>query len=861
MKSLDSLDPLPRAIPGNTFLARRTLLTMAGLLGALSSVMIVSLFYITYQLNHSAALQSQRLVENIWQSREKALIATFKDNAYWGDAYKHLHIQVDTDWAYTRNNLGASLYTDFGFDGVFVVDGQNHTTYAVDKGELVTLQLTDWLNSGQDQLVTQARERASEDEVFTQMRQVDHGPVLLIAAPLTTGGDDQVQQTDTVQSILVLAYRLTPEKLQALGLLYGLDGLREATDAQDAKRFPSLEIAPGLLLRWDPEQPGMKLVGGLLPILIIFLITLAFIARRVTRKTMRTAELMDRQFDLITQSRAALLSSEERFRNVAESASDWVWETDAELRITYLSERFTRVTGHASHPWTGRYLTQLLSCETQSLADWIRLERPKDERAVLRCTHHSLQGAVRTSNIAVRPIVLDGQVKGYLGIASDITHEVEAQSRLFHLSQHDALTGLPNRTQMQAFLNRTFEQRTDPGSTVTMLNLDLDSFKPINDVFGHSVGDSVLREVAERLSRCLPPCGLLARQGGDEFLMVATSLATMEEVEQLCERLIRHIRRPFTINNQEVFIGLSIGIALCPLHTHESQDLIRFSDLALYQAKKEGRNTWRFYEQIMSTRITELREMEKSLRVAIRNDEFTLRYQPRHDVLSGRICGAEALIRWEHPTLGLCMPDQFIGLAEENGLILSLSDWVLHRACSDAVAWDSDLRVSVNISAVEFRTPGLVERVRQVLATTGLSSHRLELEVTERVMIHDAQAALKLINELKTLGVRLSMDDFGTGYSSLSYLKMFPFDTLKIDRSFISEIGANTQSLSIVQAIIQLGRSLSMTITAEGVETARQLDCLQSLGCDEAQGYYLNRPMPLTAFLDAVQAQTCQWES
>ncbi|MBA1228702.1 EAL domain-containing protein [Pseudomonas viridiflava] len=858
MKSLDSFDPAPKAVAGNTFLARRTLMTMTGLLGALSLVMLVSLLYIAYQLNRNAGLHSQQLVENVWQSREKTLIATFKDNAYWGDAYKHLHIQVDKDWAYTRNNLGASLYTDFGFEGVFVVDGQDQTSYAVNNGELATLQLTDWLDSGQDQIISQARERGDADEVFTQIRKVNHVPVLLIAAPLTTGGDEQVQETESAQSILVLAYKLTPEKLKDMGSLYGIQGLRKAADAEDARRFPSAEVETGMLLRWDPEQPGLKLISGLLPVLIVFLITLIFIARRVARKTIRTAELMDRQFELITQNRTALASSEERFRNVAETASDWVWETDVDLRITYLSERFTRVTGHAAHPWIGRYLDQLLHCQTQSLTHWVRHERPLEERAVLRCTHRSLQGTVRTSNIAVRPIVRDALIVGYLGIASDITQEVENQSRLFHLSQHDALTGLPNRTQMQAFLNRTLEQRHEPTFALTMLNMDLDSFKPVNDIFGHSVGDGVLREVAERLAFCLPPDSLLARQGGDEFLMVTTSLADVEHVERLCERLIRHIGRPFTVNNQEVFIGLSIGIARCPLHAQDSQDLIRFSDLALYQAKKDGRNTWRFYEQIMSSRIAQLREMEKSLRVAIKNDEFTLRYQPRYCIQTGRISGAEALIRWEHPTLGLCMPDQFIGLAEENGLILSLSDWVLHRACSDAAGWKDTLRVSVNISAVEFRTPGLVERVRQVLATTGLPSHRLELEVTERVMIQDAQAALKLINELKTLGVRLSMDDFGTGYSSLSYLKMFPFDALKIDRSFINEIDSNTQSLSIVQAIIQLGRSLSMTITAEGVETAQQLACLQSLACDEAQGYYLNRPMPLSSFLEAVQTQTLE---
>jgi EAL domain-containing protein (putative c-di-GMP-specific phosphodiesterase class I) len=257
----------------------------------------------------------------------------------------------------------------------------------------------------------------------------------------------------------------------------------------------------------------------------------------------------------------------------------------------------------------------------------------------------------------------------------------------------------------------------------------------------------------------------------------------------------------------------------------------------------------------MTTRVIERRELENDLRAAIEGDQFTLRYQPRYDISSGRIAGAEALIRWEHPTRGLCMPDQFIGLAEENGSIVALSDWVMHRACSDAALWDDKMLVSVNISATEFRTPGLVDRVRAVLNTTGLPSHRLELEVTERVMIDDAEAGLRVMRALKSLGVRLSMDDFGTGYSSLSYLKTFPFDALKIDRSFISEIDHNPQSQSIVQAIIHLARSLSLTITAEGVETAQQLDCLGRFSCDQAQGYFLNRPMPLAAFVEAMAAE------
>ncbi|MCD5994584.1 EAL domain-containing protein [Pseudomonas sp. CDFA 602] len=835
-------------------LAKRTLGSMAGLLLTLSVVTVGSLFYIAWELNQQAARQSQRLVDNIWQSRQAALISNLKDYAFWGDAYRHLHIEVDKDWAYTRNNLGASLYSDFQLEGVFVIDAHNQTSYAVENGELTTTQLRDWMDGDPMPLVEQVRD-SGDDAVVTKVRHVRNDPVLLLAAPLSTGGDEAVQPTAPPQSVLVLAYVLTPEKLLALGRQYDVDGLREPSSIEDAAQFPSTEVSPGLVLRWNPERPGAKLVGGLLPVLIVFLLTLAYLARREAKKALANAERMDLQLELLTQNQTALAASEERFRNVAETASDWVWETNAQLRITYLSERFTRVTGHASEPWIGRYLTQLLSCPNQSLSDWIREERPADARAVLRCSHYSVQGAPRTSAIAVRPIRVNEHIVGYLGIASDITREVETQARLFHLSQHDALTGLPNRTQLQAFINRHLDCGPDAPQAMTVLNLDLDSFKPINDVFGHAVGDGVLREVAERLSQCLPVGGLLARQGGDEFIMVATSMTSIREVEHLCERLIEKISRPFSVNNQEALMGLSIGVALCPQHAGDSQNLIRFSDLALYQAKKDGGSTWRLYEQDMTVRITQRRELEKNLRLAIRNDEFSLRYQPRYNIQSGEISGAEALIRWEHPTLGLCMPDQFIGLAEENGLILSLSDRVLHRACSDAASWPATLRVSVNISAVEFRTPGLVERVRQALASTGLASDRLELEVTERVMIDDAQSALKLMTELKALGIRLSMDDFGTGYSSLSYLRMFPFDALKIDRSFINELDKSTQSQSIVHAIIHLGRCLSMTITAEGVETAQQLDCLHTLACDEAQGYYLNRPMLLAAFNDAVKAQ------
>jgi diguanylate cyclase (GGDEF)-like protein len=712
------------------------MLAVTGLLFVLSLIVVGSMLYVAAQLNGHEARHSQHMVEQVWATRQKSIIASTRDNAFWGDAYEHLHIRNDSDWAYVRGNLGASLFTDFEFEGIFVVDGQGRTTYAVINGELEDRQIQTWLGAYPGQLIEQARGGAEEEKVHTQLQPLGEHPVFLSAAALTPSDSPDVDTTDGPQSVLILAWRVTPLKLSRMGTDYDITELRTPRDAQDAAALPAL-ISPGLVLRWDPERPGAKLIQSLLPILLGFLTALGVGAFIVFRKSFSNARLMDAQLQAITEGQAALL----------------------------------------------------------------------------------------------------------------------------HLSRHDPLTGLPNRSHLRVFLCAELERRPGVDRPLVMFNMDLDNFKSVNDVFGHSGGDSVLREVATRLSGCVDSGDLLARQGGDEFILVSTRLPDTQAAERLCRRLIDRIAQPFTLHGQDMFIGLSIGVAVCPTDTCDADDLLKFSDLALYEAKKDGRNTWRFYEHAMTTRVIERRELETDLHAAIGTEQFSLRYQPRYDVRTGKIAGAEALIRWEHPERGLCMPDAFIALAEENGSILALSDWVMHRACSDAVGWDDALVVSVNISAVEFRSPGLVDRVRAVLTATGLPSRRLELEITERVMIDDAQAGLRVMTELKALGVRLSMDDFGTGYSSLSYLKTFPFDALKIDRSFINELDRNVQGQSIVQAIIQLGRSLELSVTAEGVETDRQLACLQRFHCDEAQGYFLSKPMPLAALLQTLAAETGSLET
>lgn len=842
----------PPSDPRNARLARRTLLALLGLLGAISLVMVSALLLIALQFNREASLHSERLVEKLWQVTTQRFVTTMRDYAPWGDAYRHLHLRIDKDWAYTRDNLGGSLYSSFQFEGVFVLDPSNRSAYSLDHGELTDVQLQDWLGSFPANLIEEARIARDDEYVAMQIGDRQGQPVLLAAAQLSPGNDPSVELTPGKQSVLVMAYLLSPQKLRDLGHSYEISDLRIPVNAHDAAEQPRLNADPYLLLRWNPDRPGQRLLSVMLPILLLLLATLIYVARRITCRTLTTARLLDQQYEMIHSSRAALASSEARFRNVAEAASDWFWETDLQLRITYVSERFSDITGQPAENWLGQSLDDMLQCPGQKLRDWIRAQHTATARSVIRCTHCSPTGAVLTSHIAVRPVVCNEQVIGYQGSASDITREVAAEDRLMYLSRHDTLTGLPNRLQLREFLIGQLEQLPRRPQPLTLLNLDLDHFKPVNDIYGHSGGDGVLRESALRMARCLPPGGLLARQGGDEFILVAPALATPEDVERLCQALIACISQPFIVNNQEVLIGLSIGVAQAPVHSRQPEDLIRFSDLALYQAKKDGRSTWRSYHPGMLVHLEQQRELEISLRAALKGEQFSLHYQPRHAVQDGRILSVEALIRWEHPQRGLCMPGQFIELAEENGLIVPISDWVLHRACRDAALWADELHVSVNISAVEFRAPGLVERIRTVLTATGLPSHRLELELTERVVIEDAASSLELMLALKALGVRLSMDDFGTGYSSLSYLKDFPFDTLKIDRSFIQQIDSSVPGCSIVQAIIALGRALSMTITAEGVETEQQLQRLTAFGCDEVQGYYLNRPMPLPELLRAI---------
>ncbi len=442
-----------------------------------------------------------------------------------------------------------------------------------------------------------------------------------------------------------------------------------------------------------------------------------------------------------------------------------------------------------------------------------------------------------------RRVAFDGR-DGYLVAVVDITERRKAEARIAYMAHHDGLTDLPNREFYQERLRKALAEAHVGNKRVAVLCVDLDLFKNVNDSFGHPMGDRLLRLVADRLRSELRGNHVAARLGGDEFALILVCEVSPNEVSDFSTRLINVLSASYDIDGVEVVIGASVGIALSPSDGTTSEELMRNADMALYRAKSDGGGVHRFFEREMDRLAQKRRDMEVDLRRAYANGEFELHYQPLVDIGADRISGFELLLRWRHPDKGMISPADFIPIAEDIGLIVPLGDWVLREACTEATKWPDDVKVAVNLSAVQFRSRNLVQSVISALAHSGLSPLRLELEITESVFLAETETNLAILHQLRGLGVSISMDDFGTGYSSLSYLRSFPFDKIKIDRSFVKDLAERPDCVAIVRAISGLGRSLNITTTAEGVETVDQLDWLRNEGCNEVQGFLFSPAKP-----------------
>jgi diguanylate cyclase (GGDEF)-like protein len=479
----------------------------------------------------------------------------------------------------------------------------------------------------------------------------------------------------------------------------------------------------------------------------------------------------------------------------------------------------------------------------------LRSDQPSDDERQL----HTPRNGIR--HIVSRRLTVcenDGKARYVIGVVEDVTERKLAENRIAHMAHHDALTDLPNRVLLHDRLEQelTYARR---GGQLAVLYVDLDHFKSVNDTLGHSTGDELLKATADRLRGCLRDADFIARLGGDEFAIIQTTLEQPADAAVLAQRLRdAMIRAPFELNSHRIVVDISVGIALAPNDSIDADQLLRSADMALYGAKSEGRGTYRFFEPDMDARMKKRRALVDDLRSALVNGNFELYYQPVVSVQNKQVCCCEALLRWRHPERGMILPAEFIPVAEETGLMVPIGEWVLRQACADAAAWPTDIRVAVNVSPVQLRNQTWPRTVIGALVASGLSPHRLELEITESVLMHNNEATLRTLHEFRKLGVRIVMDDFGTGYSSLSYLRSFPFDKIKIDRSFVNDLLNSADTLKIVQAITSLANGLNMITTAEGVETERQLEIIRTTGCSEMQGHLFSPPRPAAEILQLI---------
>ncbi|WP_409287453.1 bifunctional diguanylate cyclase/phosphodiesterase [Pseudomonas guariconensis] len=845
--------------PAPRLQVRRLIIGFSLLFILAALVTLGALFNIARILDRQEQERSTFQATQALEQRLQASRQFLSSYAVWDAAYQHLAGQVDWHWAYEEKNIGDSLYTASGYEGVFVVDDQR-TTYALLRGKPTDSPASDLIDGPLAAIITEARAAAPAREQVTQFVLLDGSPAVLSAAAVRPDKDVEPSEVDDAP-VMLFVDELTGPKLSQLGKGAGLTDLHLEKDAIDARSHPRITLGDtGYSLAWSSPQPGRQLLWAVLPPLSGALLVLGLVMLYLFRQVLQGSRAVELSLQRLQQSNQALEASEQRFRAVAEAASDWIWETDRQQRLTYLSQRFVRVTGYAVEDWLGQPLNQLLSCDTTPLSSWLDSQAQADPQqlANLRCAYRDHNGQNRYCRISARPILFEGKHNGFRGTASDITDEVDAHARIQHLSMHDALTGLANRNKLARHLEQALLRGSD-APPLTLLLLDLDNFKPINDALGHAAGDAVLLEVATRLRETTREGDLVARLGGDEFVLVLSGLDNHSEVDRFCARLIDLLQQPILFEDQALHIGASLGIAQSRAQGYDAGELIRCADIALYQAKGEGKHTWRYFDAQMNQQIQYRRQLENDLRRALKHEEFVLHYQPRYRLRDLQIVSVEALLRWQHPQEGLLGPDTFIPLAEQSDLIVALGRWVLREACQSARDWPQDLLVSVNLSPAQFSRSNVVADVREILLDTGFPAQRLELEITENVMLNDIEGALGTMLALKELGVRLNMDDFGTGYSSLGYLRTYPFDSIKIDKRFIAGLGnPSGNDRAVVQAIINLGRAMGLEVTAEGVETEQQLKLLAKDRCDEVQGYYLSRPLDRQHFECLLKARSDQ---
>lgn len=563
----------------------------------------------------------------------------------------------------------------------------------------------------------------------------------------------------------------------------------------------------------------------------------------------------------LTEKRAteeALRKSQEQFRLLVQSVTEYaIYMLDATGQVTSWNTGARRIKGYEPEEIIGQHFSRFYTEEDRQDGSPVRaLETAEREGRFEHEGWRVRQDGTRFwASVAMDAIRDDdGYLIGFAEVTRDTTEKRRAQEELLHLAHHDPLTGLVNRSILHEQLDRALAA-SSPGRQTALLFTDLDGFKSVNDTLGHKVGDRVLVQVAERLRASVRSADIVARFGGDEFAVIAR-VKDQQEATALADRILAELRLPFALEGRTVTLGGSMGIVMVSAPGARPDDVLQDADIALYRAKAEGRGVYRLFEPEMGEAIKRRQELKRDLKASVERGELFVEYQPLVDFRTPRIMGFEALVRWKHPTKGLIPPGTFIPIAEEAGFILEIGEWVLAQACKEAASWPNGLLVAVNLSPVQFQSGNMVATVERCLSAAGLPASQLQLEITESVLLINSAANLEALHDLRRLGVSIAMDDFGTGYSSLSYLRSFPFDKIKIDRAFVSDLAgdsaASGEPRAIIQAIIELSRGFGVRTTAEGVETEYQARALRDMGCDEGQGYFYRKPVSAKEIPDII---------
>ena len=595
----------------------------------------------------------------------------------------------------------------------------------------------------------------------------------------------------------------------------------------------------------DRSQPTRLAAGGLLVSLLLFVIVWSIISTRA--RAIRMAQRMTR----------SLRDNETKLRELFAQAPLAIWTIDREGKILECNDKLPEYVGSTREKIIG--LNLLTDVKDHSLIEPIR-RAIAGEAVIFESPYISSTGNRNSIyQFHFQPVTLDDEFAFVLAFAEDISARKVAEAYVEHMAHHDALTGLANRSLLNDRLKQAIANAQRSHHIQAVLFIDLDHFKEVNDTVGHTAGDALLIEVAHRLRECVRESDTLARIGGDEFVILLTNITGINDCSRVAEKMIATVALPISVENHVFNITTSVGIAVWPNDGGDAEALMRNADVAMYHAKNSGRNNYQFFAQEMNAHALESMAMEAALRNALKRNEFLLHYQPQIDFASGRIIGAESLLRWQHPELGLVPPGRFIPIAEERGLIGKLGDWVLHAVCRQAVVWQKAgirlVPIAVNISALQFKEGALRDSVLSALDESGLAPEFLVLEITESVLMDDVDQAINVLRELGEMGIAIEIDDFGTGYSSLSYLKRLPIHRLKIDQSFVRDLTTDPDDAAIIGAIISMARNLKLEIIAEGVETAAQAAFLHAQGCQAMQGFLFSRPQAADDFARLLDKQ------